>query len=290
MQEDAAPYRTMIEVIVKFLTTSASRKASTISHAATLTKILNPKEGVAAPTAQERGGTYKTPGSDVPIHTEGLSTSNFKKSKVQQDVDLQMAIGERDTLSQHGKPITKSSTSSPLSHEFLSSHPAPSHLSKVPESTPSHFDKAMYPQVQLSPLKKSRGSGSTIEPRKHSTSLLQKEKTSVVSVKPRGGMLSPSGGSSGGSVITVASAYMVSSQPTFNTLSSTRGMLKSVDSSMTSREPPTLKPSNKAELAKKKPHQGRHTYKDSTGNKEVTVTQDELTKRLHTTLVTNGEF
>lgn len=281
----------MIEVIVKFLTTSATRKTSSISHAATPTTISNPKESVTSPTTHERIGAYKTAGPD---RTEGLNSSVFKKNKMHQDIDLQMTTGKGGSHSQHGKPITKSSTSSPLSHEFSSSHPTPSHLlestpsylTKVSQSMSQHLDKTTYPQAEVSPLKESRGSGSTVEPKKHSTSLLQKDRTSIMNVKPRGGVPSPLDGSGGG--ITVASGHVASSRPTSNTRSSARGVLKSVHiSSMTSREPPTLKPDNKAESAKQKPHQGRHTYRDSTSNKEVTVTQDEIITRLK---VTNCKF
>ena len=64
----------MIEVIIKFLITSASRKASTTSHETTPTKCLNPKEGVANSTAGEMGGAGTTSQSDA-MHVYAQATA-----------------------------------------------------------------------------------------------------------------------------------------------------------------------------------------------------------------------
>lgn len=292
LQEDGTPYRTMIEVIVKFLTTSASRK---VSHTATSTKTSYLKEGVADLTAREKGGACKTPTSDVPRPAEGSSPSDSKKNKVHQDENTQITTSKMGSLliSQHGKPITKSLATNPITHELSHSHPSPSRLSEVSESTPSHLHKPVYPRKEPSPLKESTGYGSTIEPWKHSTSLLEKDQTSVVNVKPRGGMESLSGnreGGVGGSVITVAPGHVISPGPTSSTRSSARGIFKSGHSSLVSRETPTLKSDNKTGSVKQKPYRRRNTYRDSTGsNKEVTV-QDEATSSLHASLITDCKF
>ena len=272
LQEDAAPYRTMIEVVVKFLTTLAIRKSLTISHAATPTKISNSEEGAVDSISQERGGACKTLGPDVPSHAKGISTSDFGKNKVHQDVDPQVATSKTGSLSQHGKPITKSSTSNPISHDVSSSYP-----------TPSHFDKVTYPQTQSSSRKESARYRATLEARKPSTSLLQKEGASMVTVKPRGGVqtLPSSGGGGGGSVINVASGHhmphVVCLRPASNDHSPTRRMLTSAHSSATSKKQPTLKPYSKAESPKPKSHQdGLPTsmLRGSAYNEESTVEQD----------------
>ena len=269
LQEDAAPYRTMIEVIVKFLTTLATRKSLTISHAATPTKISNSKEGVVDSTSQERGGACKTPGPDVPTHAKGISTSDFGKNKVHQDVDPQGTTSKTGSLSQHGKPITKSSTSNPISHDVSSSYP-----------TPSHFDKVTYPQTQPSSRKESSRYRLMIEPRKSS---LQKDGASMVTVKPRGGVQTAPSSSGDGSVINVASGrhmpYVGGLWPASNDHSPARRMLTmSAHNSAASRKQPTLKPSNsKAESPKPKPHQDglpTSTWRGSACNEELTVIQD----------------
>ena len=283
LQADGAPYRTMIEVIVKSLTTSASKKASATSHATTVpTKPPIPKEGVASSTSQQKGGASRTPQSDVPAHTEGLSPSHFGKSK---NEDTQMATSKMGSLSisHHGKPITSflTTTTNPITtHEFSRSHLAPSHLSEVPQSALSHLDKPTNPSSELSPLRVSTRRGLMTEPRKHSATVVQKEKTRVVSVKPRGGVQvktsshgSGSGGTGGG-VINVASGHTVSLQSGSNTRSSARGL----HTSLTSRETSTLKSAgSRAESAKLKPHQGSCTYRD-----EVIATEDDSSSTLVT--------
>ena len=180
----------MIEVIVKFLSTSASRKASATSHETTPTKCLNPREGVADSIAGEMGGAGTTSRSDVPTHKGGLNASALEKSKVHQDVDVdtQTATSKLGSLStsQYGKLITKSSTTSPITDVFLHSYPTTSHLTDVLQSTPSHLNKLMYPKTEPSPLSVGTRYGMMVEPQKHSSTLQQKEKSSVVSVKPRG--------------------------------------------------------------------------------------------------------
>ena len=287
LQEDGTPYRTMIEVIVKFLTTSASRKAS---YTATSTKISNPKEGVADSTARKKGGACKTPTSDVPRLAEGSSPSDSKKNKVHQDVDTQIATSKMGSLSisQYGKPITKSLATNPITHELSHSHLTPSRLSEASESTPSHLNKPTYPQTEPSSLRESAGQGLTIKPGKHSTSILQKDKTSVVSVKPREDVhIQPSSRQSGGGVIiNVASGHTISPQSASNTRSSARGVVKSGHTSLASRETCTLRSDSRAESVKQKPHYGRHAYtcKDSSRNKEVTATDDKVIDS-NTTLV-----
>lgn len=269
----------MIEVIVKFLTTSAGRKASTTTHATTPTKFFNPREGVADMAAREGGGARKTPPSDDPTHTGGLSPSAFEKSKVDQDVDTQMATGKLGSLStpQHGKPITKSLTTNPTTHDNSRSHPTPSHLSEVSQSTLSHFNKPVYPQSEptRSPLKESTRHGLTAEPRKHSGSLLQKETAGVVSVKPQGGVQSL--------LSSRGSGHVISPRPTGTSTSirsSVGGVLRS---SLTTREVPTLKSDSKTESAKQKPQQRK---RNSSDNKEVTAMEDEIS----TNLVANRKF
>ena len=264
----------MIEVIVKSLTTSASKKASATSHATTVpTKPPTSKEGVASTTPQQKGGASRTPHSDIPTHTEGLNPSHFGKSK---NEDTQMATSKMGSLSisDHGKPITSfpTTTTNPITtHEFFRSHPAPSHLSEVPQSALSHLNKPTYPHSELSPLRESTRRGLMTEPRKHSAAVVQKEKARVVSVKPRGGVQvktsshgSSSGGAGGGSL-----------QSGSNTRSSARGVL----TSLTSREAPALKSAgSRAESAKLKPHQGgSHTYRD-----EVIATEDDSSSALVT--------
>ena len=167
-----------------------------------------------------------------------------------QDVDPQMITSKTDSLSQHGKPITKSSTSNPFSHDVSTSYPAP-----------SHFDKVTYPQTQSSSRKESTRNRSTLEVRKPSTSLLQKEGTSMVAVKPRRSVQTAPSSSGDGSVINVASGrhmpYVGGLWPASNDHSPARRMLTmSAHSSAASRKQPTLKPSNsKAESPKPKPHQ-----------------------------------
>ena len=284
LQADGAPYRTMIEVIVKSLTTSASKKASATSHATTVpTKSLTPKEGVASTTPQQKGGASRTPQSDIPTHTEGLNPSHFGKSK---NEDTQMATSKMGSLSisDHGKPITSfpTTTTNPITtHEFSRSHPAPSHLSEVPQSALSHLNKPTYPHGELSPLRESTRRGLTTEPRKHSaTVVVQKEKARVVSVKPRGGVQvktssrGSGGGGAGGGVINVASGHTVSLQSGSNTGSSARGLR----TSLISREVSALKSAgSKAESAKLKPHQGSRTYRD-----EVIATEDDSSSALVT--------
>jgi hypothetical protein len=277
----------MIEVIVKFLMTSASKKASTTSHATTPTKSPNPKGGMADLTPQEEGGAHRTPRSDVPTHTEGLSSSMFGKSQVYKDIDVDTQIAtptsKMGSIFQHGKPITSfPTTTNPITHDFSRSHPTPSRLSEVSPSALSHLDKPTYPQTERSPLRESTRHGETIEPRKHSATSLQKEKTSVVCVKPRGDVrVQPSsrGSSAGaGGVINVASGHTVGPRPVSSSRSSARG----VHTSLQPRETPTRKSTgSRAESTQLKPYQGRNTYvyRDEAS---ATVTQDDSNSTLVT--------
>lgn len=283
LQADGAPYRTMIEVIVKFLTTSASKKVST-SQATTPINPPTPKEGVANSATQQKSGASRTPQSDVPTHTEGLSPSHFGKRQAYENENTQIATSKMGSLSisHHSKPITSfpTTTANPITtHEFSRSHPAPSRLSEVPQSTLSHLNKPTYPHSELSPLRESMRRGLTTEPRKHSATVIQKEKTRVVSVRPRGDVqikTSSHGSSSGaaGGVFNVASGHTVSPQSVSNTPLSARG----VRTSLTSRETPTCKSAgSRAESAKLKPYQGSRTYRD-----EVIATEDDSSSALVT--------
>jgi hypothetical protein len=242
---------------------------------------------VADSIPQEEGGAHRTPRSDVPTHTEGLSSSMFGKSQVYKDIDVDTQIAtptsKMGSIFQHGKPITSfPTTTNPITHDFSRSHPTPSRLSEVSQSTPSYFDKPTYPQSERSPQRESTRHGGTIEPRKHSATSLQKEKTSVVNVKPRGDVrVQPSSrGSSAaaGGVVNVASGHTVGPRP----VSSTRSSAGGVRTSLTSRETPTRKSiGSRAESLKLKPYQGRNTYmyRDEVS---ATVTQDDSSSTLVT--------
>ena len=282
----------MIEVIVKFLSTSACRKASTTSHETTPTKCLNPREGVADSTAGEMGGAGTTSRSDVPTHKGGLNASALEKSKVHQDVDVGTLTAtnklDSSSTSQYGKPITKSSTTSPITDDFLHSYPTTSRLTDVLQSTPSHLDKPMYPKTEPSPLSVGTRYGVMVEPRKHLSTLLQKERTSVLSAKPRGDVqIQPSSRGSSGGIINVTSGRVISPHSTSSTRSSAGGVLKSVHTSLTSREIHTLKLDSEADSAKQNPYQRRQRNRGST---EMTIAQDEATSSSHASLITKCKF
>ena len=120
-----------------------------------------------------------------------------------------------------------------------------------------------------------------LDPRKPPTSSLQKEETSMVTVKPRGGVqILPHGGNGGG--VTNASSgpgHMVGFRPTSNL--STRRMLKPAHSSVACREPLQQRPHSTVELPlKPNTRQQRDNLSISgaiCGNEETTTVWDETT-------------
>ena len=92
--------------------------------------------------------------------------------------------------------------------------------------------------------------GMTVEPRKHSFTLLQEENPSVVSIKPQGDVqIQPSSRGSSGGIINVTSGRVISPRFTSSTRSSAGGVFKSGRTSLTSREVPTLKVDSRTESA-----------------------------------------
>ena len=179
VQEEAAPYRTMIEVIVKFLVTSTGRRTSTISNSATPTKVqsaMSPKE-MDLTSQSGRGKSDILRESDLPV--KGITSSGshgFVTEKSEgltqhhhQDADPPINDSRIDSQFQRGKPITKPITSNPLTYDFSSSH--------------SHIGESMPPQPGS--WRNDASKEPRVDPRKHSTHSSRKDEAKVVTVKQR---------------------------------------------------------------------------------------------------------
>ena len=289
LQEDPAPYRTMIEVIVKSLTNSANRRTPNTTHVSMVTNVSSFKEGVANSTSRERDEpAYRTSDSAIPTLTGGeKNTANIiEKIAELRGVDPLVSADGAGTLSRDGKPITKYLTSNPISHNFSRPHTmatASHHLGK----------KLTYPHAEPSLLEEGTIHESTVEPKRHSAASKQKDSTNIiVSVKSQRDVPSRHGGV-GSSVIRVASGSIAGPRLTSIAPPPGRRVLKSEHGSLATREQPlacTLMPDNKAGLAKMKLYEensSMHTSAVSHRNKEVTIGKGE-TSGWHSTQSLNG--
>lgn len=114
LQEEATPYRTMIEVIVKFLTTTDSSRNTSATDTPTKTSHDTRIEGgVADNTSRksERGHT-------VDARDTTLTVKSFIESGLSSE-DKSM----QSSKPSHGKPITYAPASTPLGSEFSSMSP-----------------------------------------------------------------------------------------------------------------------------------------------------------------------
>lgn len=175
-QEETSPYRTMIEVIVKFLQTFDARQTRVLS----LTDSPNSVKSMTVEAKLEGGVTDPTPlvrsgsGSLAGIK---LTTSHSVTEREQTFLNKQNAVQQHtpNPQSHRGKPITTyiSPNSNPPTYDEFSSMPP-----HVGESVPSRSDS--WTGVDVS-------KGLRVEQNTHTNPSRQREAAKLVAVKPRVG-------------------------------------------------------------------------------------------------------